>query len=73
VPGCDETLPSDCAYVEVCQTFQDIRTRINANLDAPLYYHEYFSEVGIASVSQTVLKIPTSPWLKDKRLKRVVP
>jgi hypothetical protein len=55
------------------QAFQDIGAKIKADLDAPLYYHEYLSEVGIASVSRTVLKIPTSSWLKDKRLKRVVP
>jgi hypothetical protein len=72
VPGCDdETLPQDCAYVEVCQTFQKIGAKIKADPDAPLHYHEYMSEAGFTDVNQTVLKIPTSPWPKDKRLKKV--
>lgn len=29
------------------------------------------SEAGFDNVSQTVFKIPTSPWPKDRRLKRV--
>jgi hypothetical protein len=72
VPGCDDgTLPEDCAYVEMCQTFQEIGANIKADPDAPVHYHEYLSEAGFANVSQTILKIPTSTWPKDPRLKRV--
>jgi hypothetical protein len=72
VPGCDDaTLPANCAYVEVCQTFQEIAAKIKADPDAPLHFHEYLCEAGFTNVCQTVLKIPTSPWPKDRRLKRV--
>ena len=72
MPRCDdETLPEDCAYVEVCQTFQEIGAKINADPDAPLHFHEYLRDAGFDNVTQTVLKIPTSPWPKDRRLKKV--
>jgi hypothetical protein len=72
VPGCDDaTLPANCAYVEVCQTFQEIAAKIKADPDAPLHFHEYLCEAGFTNVCQTVWKIPTSPWPKDRRLKRV--
>ncbi|KAF7506349.1 hypothetical protein GJ744_011815 [Endocarpon pusillum] len=72
VPGCDdETLPQDCAYVEVCQTFQAIGAKMEADPDAPLQFHEHMREAGFANLSQTVLEIPTSSWPKDRRLKNV--
>ncbi len=72
VPACDDkTLPTDCAYVEVCQTFQEIGAKIKADPDAPLHFQEYLQEAGFTNTSQAILKIPTSPWPKDPRLKRV--
>lgn len=72
VPQCDDqTLPEDCAYVEVCRTFQEIGARIKAEPDAPLHFHEYMHEAGFENISQTVMKIPTSPWPKDPRLKKI--
>lgn len=72
VPGCDdETLPKECAYVEVSRIFQEIGAKIKADPDAPLHFHEYLGESGFTKVSQTILKIPTSPWPKNPRLKRV--
>ena len=72
VPKCDDkTLPGDCAYVEVCQTFQDIAAKINSGPDAPIHFHQYLYDSGFVNISQTVLKIPTSPWPKDLRLKKV--
>ncbi|KAL9627138.1 MAG: hypothetical protein Q9164_007694, partial [Protoblastenia rupestris] len=44
---------------------------MEADPDAPLHFHEYMREAGFANVSQTILKIPTSPWPKDRRLKKV--
>ncbi len=72
VPACDdETLPQDCAYVEVCRTFQEIGAKMEADPDAPLHFYEHMREAGFANVSQTILKTPTSPWPKDRRLKKV--
>jgi hypothetical protein len=72
VPKCDDkTLPEDCAYVEVCRTFQAIGAKIKADPDAPLHFHTYMQEAGFVNVHQSLFKIPTSPWPKDPRLKRV--
>jgi hypothetical protein len=72
VPNCDDkTLPEDCAYVEVCRTFQEIGAKINADPNAPKRYKEYLEEAGFNGVTETVLKIPTSPWPKDRRLKKI--
>lgn len=72
MPACDdETLPEDCAYIEVCRAFQEIGAKIKADPNAPLHFHEYLKEAGFDNVCETVLKIPTSPWPKDRRLKKV--
>jgi hypothetical protein len=72
VPRCDDnTLPKDCAYVEVCNAFQAIGAKLKADPDAPLHYQEYMREAGFDNICQTILKVPTSPWPKDPRLKRV--
>lgn len=72
VPRCDDgTLPSSCAYVEVCDTFQAIGAKMNTDPDAPLHFHEYLEAEGFQNVNKLVLKVPTSPWPKDQRLKKV--
>jgi hypothetical protein len=55
----------------VCRTFQEIGAKIKADPDAPLHFHEYLSEAGFTNVCKKVHKIPTSPWPKDKRLKKI--
>ena len=39
--------------------------------DAPLHFDEYLREGGFQNVEKIVLKVPTSPWPKDQRLKKV--
>ncbi|KAI9727379.1 MAG: hypothetical protein M1834_008450 [Cirrosporium novae-zelandiae] len=72
VPACDDNnLPANCAYIEVCEAFQEIGEKINAEPNAPLHYREYMSETGFSNVKEVIFKIPTSPWPKDMRLKKI--
>jgi hypothetical protein len=69
----DNTLPprEGSAYVEVCATFQEIAEQIGANPEAPLTYRSRLEQAGFVDVHERVFKIPTSPWPRDPRLKRI--
>ena len=73
VPKSDDgTLPKEgSAYVEVCTTFQDIAEKIGAAPDAPLSYKSWMLDAGFQNVCEHTFKIPTSPWPKDPRLKKI--
>jgi hypothetical protein len=55
----------------MCKTFQDIAEKIGAEPDAPLRYRQYIIDVGFMDVKETILRIPTSPWPRNPRLKKV--
>ena len=68
----DSTLPKESsAYVEVCKTFQEIAEKIGAAPDAPWKYKTWMTEAGLSNVHEQIFKIPTSPWPRDPRLKRI--
>ncbi|KIY02889.1 uncharacterized protein Z520_01354 [Fonsecaea multimorphosa CBS 102226] len=68
----DDTLPKEgSAYVEVCDTFQEIAARIGAAPDAPWSYRSWMAEAGFQNIHEHIFKIPTSPWPRDPRLKKV--
>ena len=39
--------------------------------DAPLHFDEYLEKAGFQGINKSILKVPTSPWPKDPRLKKV--
>jgi ubiquinone/menaquinone biosynthesis C-methylase UbiE len=67
----DNTLPEDSAYVEVAKIFARIGDAIGAPVDAPLSWMQRLEKAGFEDVQQHVFKIPSSPWPKDPRLKRI--
>jgi hypothetical protein len=69
----DNTLPprEDSAYVEVCATFQEIAEQIGASPDAPLSYRSWLEQAGFIDIHEQGFKVPTSPWPRDPRLKKI--
>lgn len=67
----DNTLPPDSAYVDMCMTFQRIAEKIGAAPDAPIQYKQRMIDAGFAGVTESKMKIPSTPWPKDRRLKKV--
>ncbi|KAK8256024.1 S-adenosyl-L-methionine-dependent methyltransferase [Phyllosticta capitalensis] len=72
VPQSDDgTLDMDSGYVELCQTFMEIGDSIGADAHAPRRFKEHMHNAGFVDVQETVFKVPTSEWPKDKRLKKI--
>ncbi|GJN81067.1 hypothetical protein PLIIFM63780_004599 [Purpureocillium lilacinum] len=67
----DGTLPSDSAYVEMGKIYFDMSERIGASGREVLKWKHYLSQAGFDDVHERIYKIPTNPWPKDERLKKV--
>ncbi|TVY27220.1 Secondary metabolism regulator LAE1 [Lachnellula hyalina] len=67
----DGSLPAGSAYAEIAQVFFDMGDRIGVSGHDPLKWKEQFLEAGFTDVKQTILKIPTNPWPKDRRMKQI--
>jgi SAM-dependent methyltransferase len=67
----DGTLPPNSAYAEVAQIYFDMGDKIGASGKEPLRWKEYMISAGFTDVVETILKIPTNPWPKDERMKKV--
>lgn len=51
--------------------FQEIGARIATEPDAPTKFSGWMSQAGFVDVHTTVLRIPSSPWPRDPRLKKI--
>ncbi|KZF23408.1 S-adenosyl-L-methionine-dependent methyltransferase [Xylona heveae TC161] len=72
VPKCDDgTLPPDSAYVEVSRTYNEMAKLAGCPADSPLHYKEWMEKEGFEDVKEVIYRMPTSPWPKDKRLKKI--
>lgn len=67
----DNTLPEDSAYAEFGRIIRRIGDTINASIDAPLTWKSRMEKTGFEDVQEKVFKIPTSPWARDPRLKKI--
>ena len=67
----DGTLPQDSAYLEIAQIFFDMGEKIGTSGKDPLRWKDQLETAGFSDVVETILKIPTNPWPKDKRLKQI--
>lgn len=67
----DKTLPEDSAYVEITKIFARVGDALGAPADAPLSWMQRLEKAGFEDVQQQVFKVPSSPWPKDRRLKRI--
>jgi hypothetical protein len=70
--GCDDgTLPEDTAYAQMAKLYFDIGEAIGATAMAPTYWKRQMEESGFEDVRENIFKMPTNPWPKDKRLKKI--
>lgn len=67
----DGTLPEDSAYVEMGNIYFEMSTRVGASGHEVRSWRRYLEDAGYEDVHEHVFKIPTNPWPKDERLKRV--
>ncbi|KAK4211175.1 S-adenosyl-L-methionine-dependent methyltransferase [Rhypophila decipiens] len=67
----DGTLPDDSAYIAMGQIFFDMSERVGASGREPRNWKRYLEDAGYEDVVERVYKVPTNPWPKDPRLKRV--
>lgn len=67
----DDTLPKDSAYLETAQIFFDMSAKVGVSGMEPLSWTKYLEEEGYEDIVQKMYKIPTNPWPKDERLKRI--
>ncbi|KAK3988729.1 S-adenosyl-L-methionine-dependent methyltransferase [Cladorrhinum sp. PSN332] len=67
----DGTLPPDSAYIETGQIYFDMSERVGVSGKEPLKWVEYLQEAGYEDIVHKIYKIPTNPWPKDERLKRI--
>ncbi|KAK3332564.1 S-adenosyl-L-methionine-dependent methyltransferase [Cercophora scortea] len=67
----DGTLPPDVAYLEMGRIYFDMSARIGASGREVQNWKRYLEDAGYVDVVQHVVKIPTNPWPKDERLKKI--
>jgi 2-polyprenyl-3-methyl-5-hydroxy-6-metoxy-1,4-benzoquinol methylase len=67
----DNTLLDDSPYVEWFQIMRHIGDRLKTPVDAPLTWKSRMERAGFEDVQEHVFKVPTNPWPKDPRLKKI--
>ncbi len=67
----DGTLTIDSAYGEFGRIIRQIGEKINASIDAPKMWKRRMERAGFEDVQENIHKVPTSPWPKDARLKKI--
>jgi SAM-dependent methyltransferase len=67
----DGTLPPNSSYAEIAQMYFDMGDRIGVSGKAPLLWKQHLVDAGFENVVETVLKIPTNPWPRDPRMKKI--
>ncbi|KAK4182903.1 S-adenosyl-L-methionine-dependent methyltransferase [Podospora australis] len=67
----DGTLPADSAYIETGEIFFEMSAKIGVSGKEPKKWVQYLQEAGYEEITQKIFKIPTNPWPKDERLKKI--
>ena len=67
----DNTVPHNSAFKEACDVYRAIGEKMGAPATAPRRWSSQMSRIGFTNIRDTVLKIPSGPWAKDKRLRNV--
>ncbi|KIW21355.1 hypothetical protein PV08_01935 [Exophiala spinifera] len=69
---CDDgSMPDDSMFKFICDKFIEASYRMGAPLDSCLRFAEYLRTAGFVDVAEHVFKMPSSPWPKDERLKKI--
>jgi SAM-dependent methyltransferase len=67
----DGTLPSGSAYVELGKIYFEMSERIGASGHEVTKWKQYLEDEGYEDVQEKIFKIPTNPWPRDQRLKKI--
>lgn len=67
----DGTLPADSAYIKMGELYFEMSEKIGASGRELQNWKRYLIEAGYEDVQEILLKIPTNPWPKDQRLKKI--
>ena len=67
----DNTIPAQGAWVETTKIFHDIGDKMGASISAPTTWKGIMERVGFLDVKETIFKIPSGAWPKDRRLKQI--
>jgi hypothetical protein len=57
--------------MELALAFQEIGARMATEPDAPKLFATWLREEGFSSVTERVYRMPSSPWPRDPKLKKV--
>ncbi|KIX08392.1 uncharacterized protein Z518_03048 [Rhinocladiella mackenziei CBS 650.93] len=69
---CDDgSMPDHSMFKYICDKFIEASYGLQAPLDCCLRFAEYLRNAGYVDVVEHIFKIPTSPWPKDKRMKKI--
>ena len=70
--GCDDSsCPADSSFKKVWELFFHIADAMATDGYAPTIWKQQFISRGFEDVCETLFKIPTNSWPKNKRLKRI--
>ena len=67
----DGSMPPDSGFKLMCDKLIEASILFGASCGNPPEYAELLRTAGFGKVTEHIFKIPSSPWPKDKRLKRV--
>lgn len=67
----DDSIPPNTAYREVGDMFAEMGEHIGCRVTEPENFKQYMLAAGFTDVHEKIHKIPTNPWPKDPRLKKV--
>ncbi|KAF2669466.1 S-adenosyl-L-methionine-dependent methyltransferase [Microthyrium microscopicum] len=67
----DNTLDPTSAYMQLADVWEKAGALINCEPDSAKRFKQWFVEAGFEAVEEYVLKVPSSPWPKDPRMKRI--
>jgi SAM-dependent methyltransferase len=69
---CDDgSMPENSTFKVMCDQFIEASYGMNAPLDSCLRFADYLRNAGFVDVQEHIFKMPSSPWPKDRRLKKV--
>ena len=67
----DNTLPPNCSFKEASNAFIEIGELTGVSAFAPRQWNAQMHQAGFVNVHDIVLKIPSGPWPKDQRLRKI--
>lgn len=67
----DNTVLPDSQFLEYDRLLRAAASKFGTPLEDPAQYARWFAEAGFVGVTETIFKMPTSPWTRDKRLRTV--